>query len=166
MLPQQELTNSGLNRPDVSHFFHEGSSTLTYVVTCTDTGHCAIIDPVLDFDYASGSLTTTSADALIEHIRSRALTVDLILETHVHADHLTAPPPTMTMSNCFSAAIEFSPQLIIHAAWRRQAFGISPSLPAFPLRRHGRQPNARRTAIPLRPNSHGVSPAWGRQQRR
>ena len=92
MLPQQELTNSGLNRPDVNHFFHEGSSTLTYVVTCTDTGHCAIIDPVLDFDYASGSLTTTSADALIEHIRSRALTVDLILETHVHADHLTAAP--------------------------------------------------------------------------
>ena len=92
MQPQQELTNSGLNRPDVSHFFHSDTSTLTYVVTCTDTGHCAIIDPVLDFDYASGSLTTTSADALIEHIRSRALTVDLILETHVHADHLTAAP--------------------------------------------------------------------------
>ena len=89
---QQELTNSGLKRPNVSHFFHSDSSTLTYVVACGDTGRCAIIDPVLDFDYASGSLTTTAADALIEHIRSRALTVDLILETHVHADHLTAAP--------------------------------------------------------------------------
>ena len=92
MQPQQELTNSGLNRPDVSHFFHSDTSTLTYVVACGDTGHCAIIDPVLDFDYASGSLTTESVDALIEHIESRALTVDLILETHVHADHLTAAP--------------------------------------------------------------------------
>lgn len=92
MLQQQEPLDTGPSQPDVSHFFHEGSSTLTYVVTCSDTGHCAIVDPVLDFDYASGSLTTTSADALIEHIRSRALTVDLILETHVHADHLTAAP--------------------------------------------------------------------------
>ena len=92
MLPQQEPLDTGPGQPDVNHFFHEGSSTLTYVVTCGDTGHCAIIDPVLDFDYASGSLTTDSADALIEHIRSRGLTVDLILETHVHADHLTAAP--------------------------------------------------------------------------
>ena len=79
-------------RPCVQHFYDDASSTLTYVVSCPDTGQCAIVDPVLDFCYPSGTLSTQSADAVIDYVRTSGLTVDFILETHVHADHLTAAP--------------------------------------------------------------------------
>ena len=76
----------------IKHFFDPDSSTLSYVVACETTGHCVIIDPVLDFDYASGTISTETADGLIGYVRDAGLSVDLILETHVHADHLTAAP--------------------------------------------------------------------------
>jgi len=75
--------------PDVSAFFDEATHTVTYVVTDSETGKCAVIDPVLDYDPAAGRTTTTSVDAVIEFIKSRQLTLDIVLETHVHADHLT-----------------------------------------------------------------------------
>jgi len=63
---------------------------MQYVVTDSGTRHCAIIDPVLDYDEKSGSTSTRSADAILEHVRAHGLTVAWILDTHPHADHLSA----------------------------------------------------------------------------
>jgi glyoxylase-like metal-dependent hydrolase (beta-lactamase superfamily II) len=76
--------------PDVAAFFHDGTYTITYVVSEPEGEHCAIVDSVLDYDPVSGRTTTDAADMLIDHVRERALTLDWILETHAHADHLTA----------------------------------------------------------------------------
>ena len=75
---------------NVQHFFEPRTSTFSYVVADSQTGACAIIDPVLDLDYASGTLGTESADQLIEFVRERNLTLRYILETHIHADHLSS----------------------------------------------------------------------------
>ncbi len=74
----------------IDPFYDKATSTVTYVVADPDNGRCAIIDPVLDYDPRAARTHTRSADALIEHVRSRQWTVDWILETHAHADHLTA----------------------------------------------------------------------------
>ena len=76
----------------VQHFFDPATSTFSYVVSDSATSRCAIIDPVLDLDYASGTLSTESADSVIAYIRANTLTVDCILETHIHADHLSSAP--------------------------------------------------------------------------
>ena len=76
----------------VQHFFDEASSTFTYVVSDAETGLAAVIDPVLDLDYASGTLSTQSADAVVQHIRAHNLSLRYILETHIHADHLSSAP--------------------------------------------------------------------------
>jgi glyoxylase-like metal-dependent hydrolase (beta-lactamase superfamily II) len=77
---------------EVSAFFDEATFTVTYVVKDPDSDVCAIVDSVLDFDYASGRTDTRSADAVIAHVKERGLKVEWILETHVHADHLSAAP--------------------------------------------------------------------------
>ena len=79
-------------KPDVTPFFDEETFTASFVVTDPETRHCAIIDSVLDFDYASGRTDFKSADAIITYVRKNDLTVDWVLETHVHADHLSAAP--------------------------------------------------------------------------
>ena len=76
--------------PAVSPFFHAGSSTWSYVVSDPGTRAAAIVDPVLDFDMASGRTSTASAEALLAHARRHALDVRWLLETHAHADHLSA----------------------------------------------------------------------------
>ena len=81
-----------MSAPSVTAFFDEATFTVTYVVADPDSAHAAIIDPVLDYDPASGRTATTSADRVAAFVRDKALTVDWILETHVHADHLTAAP--------------------------------------------------------------------------
>ncbi len=78
--------------PGVTPFFDEETFTASFVVTDPDTKHCAIVDSVLDFDYAAGRIDSHSADEIIEFVRDTGLTVDWILETHVHADHLSAAP--------------------------------------------------------------------------
>ena len=78
--------------PDVKAFFDEATNTISYVVKDPDGRSCAIIDSVLDFDYASGRTDTRSADEIIAHIRAEGLEVQWLLETHVHADHLSAAP--------------------------------------------------------------------------
>ena len=79
-------------KPDVSAHFDEPTNTITYIVSDPNTGHCAIIDSVMDIDYAAGRITHDAADKLIDEIKSRGLTLDWIIETHVHADHLSAAP--------------------------------------------------------------------------
>lgn len=78
--------------PIVKEFFDRPTFTYSYVVHCPETKQCAIIDSVLDFDYASGKTTTKMADQVLAYIAEQQLSVDLILETHVHADHLSAAP--------------------------------------------------------------------------
>ena len=79
-----------MTRPDVTSFFDEATFTASHVVSDPATGIAAVVDPVLDFDAASGRTATASADALVDHIERGGLTVAHILETHVHADHLSA----------------------------------------------------------------------------
>jgi glyoxylase-like metal-dependent hydrolase (beta-lactamase superfamily II) len=74
----------------VQDFFDKSSNTFSYVVTDPNTKHCAIIDSVLDYDAASASTSTVQADQIIAYIQAHDLKVEWILETHVHADHLTA----------------------------------------------------------------------------
>jgi glyoxylase-like metal-dependent hydrolase (beta-lactamase superfamily II) len=79
-------------KPGVRAFFDKATSNASYVVSDPETRHCAVIDSVLDFDPASGRTGTGSADRIVEYVRAQGLSVDWVLETHVHADHLTAAP--------------------------------------------------------------------------
>ena len=79
-------------KPDVTAFFDEATNTVTYVLRDPQGHACAVIDSVLDFDYPSGRTDTRSADAVIAFIEGSGLDVQWILETHVHADHLSAAP--------------------------------------------------------------------------
>lgn len=83
---------SAINSDNISitPFYHQDTGTWSYVVTDQPTGCCAIIDPVLDFDLTSGKASFDSAQQLIEHVQSNQLKLEWILETHAHADHLTA----------------------------------------------------------------------------
>ncbi|MDG3443205.1 MBL fold metallo-hydrolase [Nitrospirillum amazonense] len=78
--------------PDVQAFFDDATNTVTYLVTDPASGAAAIIDSVLDFDPKSGRTGTASADRIIAAVRARSLSVQWILETHIHADHLSAAP--------------------------------------------------------------------------
>ncbi len=78
--------------PVIEAFFDAASHTISYVVSEPNGKHCAIIDPVLNYDPASGCTSTESSDKLVEYVRNQNLSVQWILETHVHADHLTAAP--------------------------------------------------------------------------
>ena len=78
--------------PEVDAFFDEATFTVTYIVSDTESSHAVIIDPVLDYDPASGRTSTSSADQVINHAKVNNLTIDWILETHVHADHLSGAP--------------------------------------------------------------------------
>jgi glyoxylase-like metal-dependent hydrolase (beta-lactamase superfamily II) len=82
------LPDMGLH-PEVLSFFDPATSKISHIVADPDSSACAIIDPVLDFDPASGRTATTSADALIAAVTARGWRVDWLLETHVHADHLS-----------------------------------------------------------------------------
>jgi glyoxylase-like metal-dependent hydrolase (beta-lactamase superfamily II) len=79
-------------KPEVSGHFDDATNTITYIVKDPNSDHCAIIDSVMDIDYAAGRITYDHADALIAEITDRGLILDWIIETHVHADHLSAAP--------------------------------------------------------------------------
>ena len=79
-------------QPEVHGFFDEATNTITYVLRDPAGRACAVIDSVLDFDYASGRTDTRSADMVVAFIRAENLDLHWVLETHVHADHLSAAP--------------------------------------------------------------------------
>ena len=81
-----------MNSPDVKAFFDTASFTVSYVVSDPTTHRAAILDPVLNFDPVSGRCSTESADQMIAYLNEASLEVDWILETHVHADHLSSAP--------------------------------------------------------------------------
>ena len=76
----------------VTPFFDQATNTVSYIITDNESKTCAIIDSVLDYDSASSQTSTLSADLLIKHINDNRLNLLWILETHVHADHLSAAP--------------------------------------------------------------------------
>ena len=78
--------------PVIEAFFDEATNTVSYLVFDPDTREAAIIDPVLDYDAASGEVDTASADRMLAAVKARGLRVTLVLETHAHADHLSAAP--------------------------------------------------------------------------
>ncbi|WP_019955689.1 MBL fold metallo-hydrolase [Yoonia vestfoldensis] len=79
-------------KPEVKAFFDEATNTISYVVREPQGSACAIVDSVLDYDPAAGRTDTTSADAIIAWVKDQGLSVAWILESHVHADHLSAAP--------------------------------------------------------------------------
>lgn len=79
-----------MTEPNRHSFFHQDTATMTYVVWCKETKKCAIIDSVLDYDPHAGRTNTKAADEVIAFIKSQHLITQWILETHIHADHLTA----------------------------------------------------------------------------
>jgi len=78
--------------PEVTAFFDEATNTISYIVREPNGRKIAIIDSVLDFDYASGRTDTASADRIVDFVNENGLEAEWILETHVHADHLSAAP--------------------------------------------------------------------------
>ena len=89
------MTDSPVNMditPDVMAFFDEATNTISYIVKDPGSDACAIVDSVMDIDYAAGRITYTHADALIAAIKAQGLQLEWIIETHVHADHLSAAP--------------------------------------------------------------------------
>jgi glyoxylase-like metal-dependent hydrolase (beta-lactamase superfamily II) len=79
-------------RPEVVPFFDPATNTISYIVRDPASTACAVIDSVMDFDYASGRISFEHADAIIAHIRDKGWTLEWLIETHAHADHLSAAP--------------------------------------------------------------------------
>ncbi len=78
--------------PTIKAFFDERTNTISYLVADPATKRAAIVDPVLDYDHASGKASTNSTDAILKEAEALGLTVDWVLETHAHADHLSGAP--------------------------------------------------------------------------
>lgn len=81
-----------MQQPDVKAFFDTDTNTISYVVSDPASKQCAIIDSVLDYNANAATTSTASADLIIDYVRQQGLTVQWLLETHVHADHLSAAP--------------------------------------------------------------------------
>ena len=79
-------------KPIITAFFDVSTNTISYAVCDPITKSCAVIDSVMDIDYASGRITHDNADRILDYITKNGLTLDWIIETHVHADHLSAAP--------------------------------------------------------------------------
>src|SRR5512134_918319 len=89
---RRKMDKARINRPDVDGFFDEATFTVSYVVSDPETRHCAIVDSVLEYTPNSARTSHTSANQIVDHVRDNDLKIEWILETHVHADHLSAAP--------------------------------------------------------------------------
>lgn len=78
--------------PEVKGFFDPATWTISYVVKDPSSNKCAIVDSVMDIDYAAGRITYDSADEIVKYVQDNDLEVEWLIETHVHADHLSAAP--------------------------------------------------------------------------
>ncbi len=87
-----QITAASPGAMEIEAFFDSATSTVSYVVSDRETGRAAVIDSVLDFDSASGRTSFSSADAVIAYVEKKGLGIDWLLETHAHADHLSAAP--------------------------------------------------------------------------
>jgi glyoxylase-like metal-dependent hydrolase (beta-lactamase superfamily II) len=81
-----------MQKPEIKAFFDEPTNTVSYLVWDATTRKAAVVDPVLDFDSKSGEANVKAADAILAEAAKLSLTIDRVLETHVHADHLSAAP--------------------------------------------------------------------------
>ena len=81
-----------MGQPIIHAFFDDATNTVSYLVGDPETREAAVIDPVLDYDHKSGKANVTSADAILAKAKAEGFTVTLVLETHVHADHLSGAP--------------------------------------------------------------------------
>ena len=79
-------------QPEVEPFFDPATNTISYVVKDPNSNSCAIVDSVMDIDYAAGKISYENADAIISYVKEKRLNVEWLIETHVHADHLSAAP--------------------------------------------------------------------------
>ena len=79
-------------KPEVTAFFDPATNTISYVVKDPGSNACAVVDSVMDFDYAAGRISTEHADEIVAFVQKSGLSVDWLIETHVHADHLSAAP--------------------------------------------------------------------------
>ena len=79
-------------RPEIRAFFDEPTNTVSYLIADPETKRAAVVDPVLDFDHRSGKASTKSSDAILQAANAAGFTIDWILETHAHADHLSGAP--------------------------------------------------------------------------
>lgn len=79
-------------KPDVKAFFDPATNTISYVVKDPATDACAVVDSVMDIDYAAGRISYKHADEIIDYVKSNNLKLEWLIETHVHADHLSAAP--------------------------------------------------------------------------
>ena len=79
-------------RPEVAPFFDPATNTISYVVKDPNSNSCAVVDSVMDIDYAAGRITYYNADEIIAYVQEKGLKVEWLIETHVHADHLSAAP--------------------------------------------------------------------------
>ena len=79
-------------KPEVEGFFDPETNTISYVVKDPGSNGCAIVDSVMDIDYAAGRISYTAADAILAYVQAHGLTVEWLIETHAHADHLSAAP--------------------------------------------------------------------------
>ncbi|MBN4075303.1 MAG: MBL fold metallo-hydrolase [SAR86 cluster bacterium] len=89
----KSILNININqsiKPEVEAFYDDDTGTFSYVVKDPSSKSCAIIDSVMDFDYASGAISYTGANRIIDYVKSHDLSVEWLIETHIHADHLSA----------------------------------------------------------------------------
>lgn len=112
-----------VQKPQVEGLFDPATSTVTYVVHRGAGTPCAIIDSVLDYDPKSGRTSTASADKVVEYVKSHRLQVEWILETHAHADHLTAAP---YLKNSLGGRIAIGQQITAVQRVFKDIFNLEP----------------------------------------
>lgn len=113
-----------MNSPDVSHFYDEATGSMQYLVWCGRTKRCAIVDPVLDFDRKSCATSTSWAEAILQEVADRDLTVEWILDTHPHADHFSA---ASYLSSRTGAAIATGARVVDDQALWRDIYNLPAS---------------------------------------